>query len=181
MALGVWLFPDGDGGNLAAGDIAAGQQLARAVARRRFNDLAEAEAFSCGLTSEDEVTDAVRRAARMLVHFQDSSLYEEMAAAPRRLHEVPYSILDDAGKLDSGVIDALYRSEDGWVLVEFKTDYVKDEVALDTLLQSTDYAQQVARYRAAAARLLGAPVMPALCFLDFGGRTRVVGATSAWR
>ncbi|MCJ7551877.1 MAG: hypothetical protein MUQ30_19585, partial [Anaerolineae bacterium] len=181
MALGAWMFPEGDGGNLAAGDIAPGQQLDRAAARRRFNDLAEAEAFSCGLTSEDEVTDAVRRAADMLVRFQKSSLYQEMTAVPRRLHEVPYSILDDAGKLDSGVIDALYRSEEGWVLVEFKTDTIKDQAALDTLMQSTDYAQQVARYRAAAERLLDAPVIPALCFLNFGGGTRVVGAASAWR
>jgi len=181
MALGAWMFPDGNGGIFASGDIAPGQQLDRAAARRRFNDLAEAEAFSCGLTNDDEVTDAVLRAARMLAHFQDSSLYEEMAAAPRRLHEVPYSILDDAGKVDSGVIDALYRSGDDWVLVEFKTDTVKDEAALDALMRSTDYAEQVARYRGAAARLLGAQVRAAVCFLNFGGRSRVVGATSAWR
>ena len=180
-ALGAWMFPDGDGGTLTSGDIAPGQHLARGAARRRFNDLAEAEAFSCGLTNDDEVTDAVRRAARMLVHFQDSSLYEEMAAAPRRMHEVPYSILDDAGKVDSGVIDALYRSGDDWVLVEFKTDTIKDEAALDTLMRSTDYGEQVARYRGAAARLLGAQVRAVVCFLNFGGRTRVVGATSAWR
>jgi len=181
MALGVWLFPDGDGGNLAAEDIASGQQFDRAAARRSFYDLAEAEAFSCGLTNDDEVTDAMRRAARMLVQFQDSSLYEEMLAAPRLLHEVPYSILDAAGKLDSGVIDALYRSGDDWVLVEFKTDYVKDETALDRLMRYTDYVEQVARYRDAAARLLGAPVSPALCFLNFRGRTRVVGTRPVWR
>jgi len=181
VALGAWMFPDGDGGTLVSGDIAPGQQLDRGAARRRFNDLAEAEAFSCGLTNDDEVTDAVRRAARMLVHCQDSSLYEEMAAAPRRMHEVPYSILDDAGKVDSGVIDALYRTDDGWVLVEFKTDTIKDEAALDTLMRSTDYGEQVARYRGAAARLLGAQVRAVVCFLNFGGRTRVVGATSAWR
>jgi len=186
MALGAWMFPDGDGGNLTSGDIAPGQQVDRAAARRRFNDLAEAEAFSCGLTNDDQVTDAVRRAARMLVHFQDSSLYEEMASAPRRLHEVPYSILDDKGKLDSGVIDALYRTDDGWVLVEFKTDTIKDEAALDTVMQSTDYGEQVARYRAAAERLLSAsgrraPVRGAVCFLNFRGRTRVVGTTPAWR
>ena len=94
---------------------------------------------------------------------------------------MPYSILDDEGNLDSGVIDALYRTDDGWVLVEFKTDYVKDEVALDTVMRSTDYGEQVARYRAAAGRLLGAPVRGAMCFLNFGGRVRVVGATSDWR
>ena len=151
----------------------------RDAVRRRFNDVAEAEAFSCGLTDDDEVRDAVRRAARMLVHFQDSSLYEEMAAAPRRLHEVPYSILDDAGKIDSGVIDALYRTDDGWVLVEFKTDTIRDRAALETVMQSTDYGEQVARYRAGAERLLGTLVRGALCFLNYGGRTRIVGTTSA--
>ena len=179
MALGVWLFPDGNGRTSAEGDVTPAQEPDRAEARRKFNDLAEAEALSCGLTNDDEVTDAVRRAARMLVRFQDSSLYEEMTAAPRRLHEVPYSVLDEDGKLDSGAIDALYRSEDGWVLVEFKTDTIKNGAALDTLRQSTDYVAQVARYCAAAERLLGASVRTVLCFLDFGGRTRVVRATSA--
>ena len=174
MALAAWMFPDGDGG-----DLASGPQLDRDAVRRRFNDVAEAEAFSCGLTNDDEVRDAVRRAARMLVHFQDSSLYEEMAAAPRRLHEVPYSILDDAGKIDSGVIDALYRTDDGWVLVEFKTDTIKDRAALETVMQSTDYGEQVARYRAAAERLLGTLVRGALCFLNYRGRSRIVGTTSA--
>jgi hypothetical protein len=45
---------------------------------------------------------------------------------------------------------------------------------LEKLLKKGDYAAQVARYRTAAARLLGASVRSQLVFLNVRDRIRVV-------
>ena len=115
----------------------------------------------------------------MLVRFQATALYAQMDAAAQRLSEVPYSVLDADGRLDVGVIDALWRGKDGpWHLVEFKTDRIKDADEMAAQLQQRDYANQVARYIAAAERLLGERPLPVLCFLNVAGRVRTV--TDLW-
>ena len=58
--------------------------------------------------------------------------------------------------------------------MEFKTDYVKNQAALDALLAREDYVAQVARYLDAAARLLGTRPRPVLCFLNYAGAVRLV-------
>ena len=136
------------------------------------------EARSCGLTDEVRIGDAVQRAARILTWFQSTALYDEMAAAEQRLSEVPYSVLDRDGRVDSGVIDALYRHEGHWRLVEFKTDALKDSADLEAPLHATDYVRQVERYLAAAERLLGERPQPVLCYLNCGGRVHLV--TDLW-
>ena len=158
LALKEWSFPDGHRGD--------------------FYRWAAAEARNAGLTDEDRIRDALQRAARMLTRFQSTDLYARMSAADERLSEVPYSVLDDAGRLDSGVIDALWRAEGRWYLVELKTDRVKGGADLEQLLRETDYMSQVARYVAATERLLGQRPEPMLCFLNFAGRVRVV--TDRW-
>jgi ATP-dependent helicase/nuclease subunit A len=149
LALAHWLFPDG-----GAVD---------------FYVWGEAEARSCGLTDQEEVRNAVQRAARMLGRFRRSALYAEMVDAERCLHEVPYSVSDGNGGVASGVIDALFRADGRWTLVEFKTDRVEDSAALEALLAEKDYVPQVARYLAAAEQLLGERPQPVLCFLNVEG------------
>jgi ATP-dependent exoDNAse (exonuclease V) beta subunit len=97
-----------------------------------------------------------------------------MTAAEHRLHEVPYSCLDEQGQPQSGAIDALFCADGHWVLVEFKTDWVKERADLERILEETDYVQQVARYVAAAEHLLGERPRPVLCFLNYAGRARLV-------
>jgi ATP-dependent exoDNAse (exonuclease V) beta subunit len=110
----------------------------------------------------------------MLTRFRASPLHAEMVAAERRLHEVPYSRLTADGILESGSIDTLYYLDGHWVLVEFKTDRVKDRDDLERTLEREDYVQQVARYVAAADHLLGERPRPVLCFLNYAGRVRLV-------
>lgn len=86
--------------------------------------------------------------------FQAHSLFHEMDSADRRLHEVPYNLLLDA-RVESGIIDALYLGEGSWTIVEFKTDEVRDQAALDALLAGEDYLAQAQRYMAAVEHLLG--------------------------
>ncbi len=151
-ALEQWLFPDG-------------------VVFARW---AEAEARGRGITDAAELHNAVQRAARMLTRFQATDLYAEMNAAAQRLHEVPYTLATPDGALERGTLDALFRADGQWTLVEFKTDHVTHQTTLTALLDSTDYRVQVTRYLDAAERLLGVRPRPALCFLNVGGTVRVV-------
>jgi ATP-dependent exoDNAse (exonuclease V) beta subunit len=154
LALEHWIFP-------GAGGI-------------DFHTWVASQARGWGLTDEAGVHDAVQRSARMLTRFQSSSVYREMVAAHRLLHEVPYSILGSDGILESGAIDALFHSDGRWVLVEFKTDRVQDAADLERILEKEDYVQQVARYVAAAERLLHERPRPVLCFLNHARGVRLV-------
>lgn len=159
-------------GQIVHGALAGG--ILPAASEEGFAAWAEAEARSYGLTDDQEIHDAVRRAARMLRRFQEHPLCGEMAGALQRLHEVPYSLPAAAGAVESGTLDTLYRNERGWVLVEFKTDRVADRAALDDLLARTDYVKQVGQYLAAAERLLGSRPRPVLCFLNCGGEVALI-------
>ena len=154
QALAAWIFPEHGYDDFARQAVAVTQHA--------------------GLTDEARAADAVRRAARMLDRFCATELYTRMGTAEQRLAEVPYSVVDGEGRPDSGVIDALWKAEGRWHLVEFKTDRVRDEAELDALLHESDYVNQVARYVDAAERLLGQRPEPVLCFLNVAGRVRLV-------
>jgi len=157
VALAGWLFPDD----------AADADLGHEAAARR-------EALASGLTDDGQVRNAIGRAAGLLRRFRRHPLCTEMSSAVRRLHEVPYSVLDDDGVPQSGVIDALYRTSAGWTLVEFKTDEIRDDAALARSLGRSDYVRQVRRYRLASERLLGAPVAPIICLLNYRRTVRLL-------
>jgi ATP-dependent helicase/nuclease subunit A len=154
LALEHWVFPGDEGTD--------------------FHAWAASQARGWGLTDEAAVQDAVRRAGDMLTRFQASPLHADMIAAERRLHEVPYSRLSEDGTLESGAIDALYRSDGRWVLVEFKTDRVAGRAHLERTLEREDHVQQVARYVEAAEHLLGERPRPVLCFLEYAEGVRLV-------
>ncbi len=153
-ALALWYFPDDARG-------------------RDLHSWADAQAHGYGITAETERDDAVRRAARLLRRFQDTPLYAEMAAARRRYHEVPYSLTTTQG-MESSVIDALYETAKGWVVVDFKTDDIRDEEALIGMLTQEGYVNQVRRYQSAAERLLGVRPRAGLCLLNYAGTVRWV-------
>ncbi|MGD2178243.1 MAG: UvrD-helicase domain-containing protein, partial [Anaerolineae bacterium] len=138
-----------------------------------FHVWAAAQVRGWGLTDEAAVRDAARRAARMLTRFRASPLHAEMTAAERRLHEVPYSSPSDDGTVEIGAIDALFRSDGRWVVVEFKTDQVEGRADLERTLEKKDYVHQVARYVSAVEQLLGERPRAVLCFLNCAGRVRL--------
>ena len=57
---------------------------------------------------------------------------------------------------------------------------MRDEAALEEMLEQEDYVPQVARYLAAAERLLGARPRAALCLLNVGGTVRLVEDRWGW-
>jgi ATP-dependent helicase/nuclease subunit A len=134
-----------------------------------FERWGEARARGYGITDAHQITDAVRRTRQLLVRFQSHSLYREMDGAERRLHEAPYSLM--VGKrVESGIIDALYRCNGAWNIVEFKTTRIKDQADLDRLLAEEDYVAQAQRYLNATKQLLGKPSRFVLCMLNYAGR-----------
>jgi ATP-dependent helicase/nuclease subunit A len=126
-------------------------------------------ALRVGLADEAAIGAALREAGRLLARFRAHPLFVEVDAALERHHEVPYILGGDVG-----VIDLLYRTPDGWVIADFKTDELRDEAALDSVLPK--YRAQVKRYVEAVAAQLSLPAPPRaqLAFLNLRGAIRVM-------
>jgi ATP-dependent exoDNAse (exonuclease V) beta subunit len=154
-ALAAWRFP-----------------TEQSTQRGGFEPWARARARGYGLTDPRQLADAVRQSEALLTRFHVHPLCFEMVAADQRLHEVPYS-LQMEGRLENGIIDALYRRQGVWTIVEFKTDAVRDRADLSRLLADQDYVAQSRRYVAASERLLGQRVQAVLCLLNYAGQVHV--------
>ncbi len=152
-ALAMWRFPGG-------GAVASSEHP--------FERWAEARAREYGLTDARQLADAVRQSRRLLRRFQAHPLCREMDTADRRLHEVPYSLVV-GGRVESGIIDALYLREGTWTIVEFKTDAVRDRIAFEALLAEEDYLAQASQYVSAARQLLDQEPRFTLCMLNYAG------------
>lgn len=103
---------------------------------------------------EDMAEDFISEAARVVRNVTASELWQRSLRARRRLFEVPLMIrknADEVGRISNvgdagsevaaasegtgsiqhayvrGVIDFLFEEEDGWVIVDFKTDSVTEE------------------------------------------------------
>ncbi|NLE76753.1 MAG: hypothetical protein GX605_08380, partial [Chloroflexi bacterium] len=150
-----------------------------ALAAWRFPDAqyarwAEAQARGEGLTDSHQLRDAVNRSCLLLERFRAHPLYAEMTCAERKLHEVPYSLLLADGVVENGVIDVLYLAEGRWTVVEFKTDYLKDEADLrERLGPDGKYGAQARRYVRAVEQLLGQRPRHVFCLLNYGSQVRL--------
>ena len=74
----------------------------------------------------------------------------------------------------SGVIDALFKEDDGWFIVEFKSDEIRDKKRFDWVWQNEDYQEQVGRYINAVDLLLGEKPEAILCFLNYEKQIHLV-------
>jgi ATP-dependent helicase/nuclease subunit A len=132
----------------------------------------EARARGYGVTDGRQRADAVRRTRLLLLRFRSHALFGEMDGADRRLHEVPYSIVVD-GRVERGIIDAVYQRQGAWTLVEFKTDHVTDQADFARMLAEEDYVGQAQRYATAAETLIGRQPKVVLCMLNYAGAVYV--------
>ena len=159
-----------------------GSLVHEALAAWRFPDAgferwARARARAHGITDPGELDAAVRQSRLLLVRFRNHPLFQEMDAAERRLHELPYSLMV-AGTVESGSIDALYLKDGVWTIIEFKTDWVPKKEDIETLLADKDYLDQARRYMVAVRRLLGRPPRCFLCLLNCGAAVHLVPVLS---
>jgi len=138
-----------------------------------FDRWARAHGRELGIADPHQLTDAASQAARLLLRFHDHPLFVDMDSSERRLHEVPYSLMSD-GRVETGILDALFLREGRWTIVEFKTDEVRDRAALDALLAEEDYIPQATRYVEAAEQLLGQRPRLLLCLLNYAAGVHVL-------
>lgn len=98
--------------------------------------------------------------------FLGSNLGQRMLRSRLRLAEVPFSLRAGAGEFSctretvvTGIIDLVFLEDDGWVLVDYKTDRVEDNGELADLISY--YTPQVEMYRKGWESLTGARVREA--------------------
>lgn len=150
-----------------------GRMVHKAIQRWLFpgdpnlDTLLRTTALDAGLVSEIQEQAAVTEASDLLSRLQLSPIFAEIERVPERFHEVPYSRLvgDHA---ENGYIDLLYRDENGWQIVDFKTDTIHSGEQLTKLTE--EYSSQMTRYVSAIEALLGEPARVRICFLDDRGK-----------
>ncbi len=102
-------------------------------------------------------------ALRLVRGVMGSPLWERMRKSRRRLAEVPFTVseLDAHGRetVTSGVIDLAFEEDEGWVIVDYKTDAVPDPQRLAELTEF--YSPQVRLYRQYWETLTGTRVIEA--------------------
>ncbi len=138
-----------------------------------FEGLMATEALRAGLVNPSQRGEAVAQAEALLERLADDPIWDELQRADPRLHEVPFTVSLGDPWARSGVIDVLYRLDDKWVVLDFKTDHLVDEQAMQEAAQA-HFKAQVRPYVLAVERLLGEQPVGKLCFLDVGERVRVV-------
>ena len=117
-----------------------------------------------GLTDERQIDATVKAAKRLLARFHEHELFRQLDRACERHHEVPYILGSELRP--GGRVDLLSRQPDGrWWLVDFKTDDLRDEGALQQAIEK--YARQLRRYAEAVRHLLGDTPRASLCFLNY--------------
>ena len=91
--------------------------------------------------------------------FLRSPLGLRMARAKRVEREWRFNLRLPGGVLLQGVIDAAFLEEDGWVLLDYKTDRIEDEAAF-----VQRYTKQLSWYALAVERILRVPVKELLLY-----------------
>jgi len=82
-----------------------------------------------------------------------SDLGQRMLRSTNVRREWSFNLVIEGGTLLQGVIDCAFLEDEGWVLVDYKTDRIHDEAAF---LQR--YEGQIAWYAQALATITGIPV-----------------------
>ncbi len=119
-------------------------------------------ALESGLTDEAEIRAAIHESRRLLERLRAHPLFLELdSAREARHHEVPYYSPDGRG-----IMDLLYRSNDDWTIIDFKTDEVRSDDEARATIRRAGYDVQVARYARAIESQLGVQAKTRLVFLN---------------
>lgn len=142
-------------GGRAGGGAAFGALVHAVLARAPFGatqsqleTIAGVEARLLGADTRDG-PEAAARASRVLAH----ALLRRAHAADARgrcRRECPVSLVMEGGTLVEGVVDLAFEDDEGWTVVDYKTDREFEEAV-------EPYRRQVAFYALAIARATGRP------------------------
>jgi ATP-dependent helicase/nuclease subunit A len=127
--------------------------------------------FMDGLVEKGLLTPAERSVVDpwRISAFFGSQTGREAMAAKELYKEAPFTIRHELGGrqvLVQGTIDCCFRQNDGWILVDYKSNYV-DMANMDAEMQRlrADYVPQLALYREALEGVTGMPVKKAVLYL----------------
>jgi len=137
----------------------------------KFKAFIESALIHAGVVSEAQREYASLRANELLERLRRTALWEAVDKSSVRYHEVPYAYQVN-GRTENRVIDLLYEDENGWHIVDFKSDQIDSYLEKERLI--SDYKHQVKRYQAAVRALLGVYADTRLCFLDDQGQVSLV-------
>ena len=137
----------------------------------RLIPLLESLALGAGLATQEQRVEAVRRVRELIERFYTHPLRDEIDSADERHHEVPYSRMS-GDHPETGYIDLLYHDQNGWQMVDFKTDSIRSDKERDELVNL--YRRQITRYFEAVKDQLGETAQVRICFLDDNGRVGIV-------
>ncbi len=102
--------------------------------------------------SDPDLQPFVAEAVQVVIQVIQSDNWSRVLSAETRYAEVPFAVCRvDNGRsrnVVEGVIDLVYRTSDGWEILDYKSDRIAAS-DLDSLVRR--YAQQLHTYRAALA------------------------------
>ena len=149
-----------------------GRLVHEAIHRWRFEDLEnflKPFALESGLTDEAEIHAAIQESRRMLERLHAHPLFTELdSAREARYHEVRYDLPDGRG-----IMDLLYRTAEGWFIIDFKTDEVRSDIEARSVISQNGYNRQVERYAQAIENQLKVKAKTRLVFLNVNGELKV--------
>lgn len=126
------------------------------------------------LAAEERPPGELEEVLRTVEAVRVSNLWKRAGAARRRLVEVPFALEVPRHELGltagpdrvllQGAIDLLFEEDDGWVLVDYKSDAVSG--GLEALVRF--YTPQIRIYRRYWERLTGRPARAGLFFVQTG-------------
>jgi ATP-dependent exoDNAse (exonuclease V) beta subunit len=137
-----------------------------------FENFLKPFAFEAGLTDKDEIRAAIHESRRMLERLRAHPLFTELDSAERH-HELPYFSPDRRG-----VIDLLYRINNDWFIIDFKTDEAHSDEEARAIIEQKEYHHQVAGYARAIKEQLRVKAKTRLVFLNVKGEVKVYDVDS---
>jgi ATP-dependent exoDNAse (exonuclease V) beta subunit len=150
-----------------------GQMVHKAIELWIFPDnsqlipLLEAAALNAGLAHPAQRSAAVQHAIGYLTRLQNHPIRNEIESGLQYYHELPYSRLVE-DHAETGYIDLLYSTQNGWQIIDFKTDSIRSTSERNELTRK--YSRQMRRYAGAVETLIGQKTRTRICFLDDNGR-----------
>jgi len=156
-------------------ESAANRSVRLGVAFHRAMERADFSASDAPAELVREMATQLRldaESARLLQSMMQATLSSEVldqvraAAGARRkvMREVPFMRHLDSAAIEEGKIDLLFEREDGWVLVDYKTDWVSEKGGDPASFFRNKYAAQICEY-VAALRARSIPVAAAYLLL----------------
>ena len=127
-----------------------------AVRQDGGKDLDQLIAIRDGLVGEQVFTpeEAAWIRPEIISRFFVSEIGRRMLASPEVHREWDFNLyVAERGMIVQGMIDCAFREEDGWILLDYKTDHIEDETAF-----VEEYRPQLEWYAVALRELTGKPV-----------------------